>query len=413
MTKKIARVSIRLRDQRCDHARNIRPRLRERPVSGQRTDLIVPKKVLDKIRIDEISAVDIPAQEGARMAIMKRGAPGDEPGNKGKGGGQDFSKGAALTTSEDGHAHLIRDKDFDGVAVNAGETSYQTSEGSESGHSHPWIRLEDGSLVIGESDGHTHTIAAIAAKRATQGEPDMSKSIEKQLEEALAEIEKMKGESATALAKAADDLSKARDDRIRAAMSSSERKRFDGLSDDDRKTFLAGNKKKRGEEMAKWSDSDPVIYKAENGTEYRASQSEIAEIVKSADADRKETRLAKAEAADAKIEKRISVEFPAFPNAAAAGALLKAAEGIEDETLRKDAETLLKTSNAAIASLAESAGVGGDGGESQFAKASDTFGVKVAEIRKRDDCSHQVAMSKAREENPDLFKAMNEVAEAA
>ncbi len=369
----------------------------------------MPKKILDKIRIDEISAVDIPAQEGARMAIMKRGAPGD----KGSGGGQDFSKGAALTTSEDGHAHLIREKDFDGVVVNAGETSYQTSGGAESGHSHPWIRLEDGSLVIGESDGHTHQIAAIAAKRSNQGEPDMSKSVEKQLEEALAEIEKMKGDATTALAKADDDLAKARHDRIKAGMSASERKRFDGLSDDDKKTFLAGNKKKRGEEMAKWSESDPVIYKAENGTEYRASQREIAEIVKSADADRAETRLAKAEAADAKIEKRISVEFPAFPNAAAAGALLKAAEGIKDDTLRKDAETLLKTSNAAIASLAENNGVGGDGGESSFAKAAENFDVKVAEIRKRDDCSHQAAMAKAREEHPDLFKAMNEVAEAA
>ncbi len=409
MTKKIGWGSIGVRDQRCDHARNIRPQLRERAILGQRNDLIVPKKILDKIRIDEISAVDIPAQQGARMAIMKRGQPGDGAGDK----GEDFSKGAALTTSEDGHAHLIREKDFDGNVVNAGETSYQTSEGADSGHSHPWIRLEDGSLVIGESDGHTHSIAAIAAKRATQGDPEMSKSIEKQLEEALAEIEKMKGESETALAKAADDLSKARDDRIRAGMSASERKRFDGLSDDDRKTFLSGSRKKRGEEMAKWSDADPVIYKAENGTAYRASQSEIAEIVKSADADRKETRLAKAEAADAKIEKRISVDFPAFPNAAAAGALLKAAEGIEDETLRKDAETLLKTSNAAIAALAENAGVGGDGGESSFAKASDNFDVKVAEIRKRDDCTNQAAMAKAREENPDLFKAMNEVAEAA
>jgi hypothetical protein len=382
--------------------------LRRRPDPGKRIDLIVPKKVLDKIRIDEISAVDIPAQEGARMAIMKRG----QTLEKGKRG-EDLSKSSALTNAVDGHSHLIRDTDYDGGIVNAGETSYSTGAGSDGGHSHPWIRLEDGSLVIGESGGHTHQIAAIAAKRANQGEPDMPKSIENQLEEALAEIEKMKGAAETAVAKAADDLSKARHDRIKAGMSPAERKRFDGLSDDDKKTFLAGSKKKRGEEMAKWSDSDPVIYKAENGIEYRESQREISEIVKSADADRKDTRLAKAEAADAKIEKRIGVDFPAFPNAAAAGALLKAAEGIEDETLRKDAVTLLKTSNAAIASLGENAGVGGDGGEGKFAKAGEDFGAKVAEIRKRDACSHQVAMGKARVEHPDLFKAMNEVADEA
>ena len=374
----------------------------------------MPKKVLDKIRIDEISAVDIPAQAGARMAIMKRGQPGDDPGQKGKGGGQDFSKGAALTTSEDGHAHLIREKDFDGAPVNAGETSYQTSAGSESGHSHPWIRLEDGSLVIGESDGHTHSIAAIAAKRSNQGDPDMPKSIEKQLEEALADIEKMKGEAATALAKAEEDLAKARDDRITAGMSTAERKRFDGLKDDDKKTFLAGNRKKRGEEMAKWSDADPVLYKSKAGVEYRESQPELLALAKQADEDREETRLAKAEANAARIEKRVSVDFPAFPNATAAGALVKAAEAIEDETLRKDVETLLKTSNAAIASLGKNAGVGGDGGgENEFAKAADKFDVKVAEIRKRDDCSNQNAMAKARIEHPDLFKAMNEVVEEA
>ena len=341
------------------------------------------------------------------MAIMKRGQPGDNAS------GQDFTKGAALTTSDDGHAHLIRDKDFDGVPVNAGETSYQTSEGAESGHSHPWIRLEDGSLVIGESDGHTHSIAAIAAKRSTQGDPNMAKSIEKQLEEALADIEKMKGDAETALAKAAEDLAKARDDRIKATMSTAERKRFDGLSDDDKKTFLAGNKKKRGDQMAKWSDSDPVLYKSKAGVEYRESQPELLALAKQADEDREVALLAKAEASAARIEKRVSIEFPAFPNAAAAAALVKATEAIEDETLRKDAETLLKTSNAAIASLGENSGVGGDGGENQFAKAADQFDVKVAEIRKRDSCTHQNAMAAARVEHPDLFVAMNEVDEAA
>lgn len=446
----------------------------------------MPRKILDKIKIDEISAVDVPAQEGARMAIMKRGQPIEKgkalaaflnraidakaddddgrseviesmataagisastvrqilraeidipPESRLRGfaralgasastlidlaGGTEkraeaLAKSSALTTSIDGHSHLISDQSFDGSAVNAGETSYSTTDGGETGHSHPWIRLDDGSIRIGESGGHSHEIAAFAAKRASTGEPDMPKSIQDQLTDALAKIGDLET-TATAAKEASDEaLAKARHDRIKAGMSAAEQKRFDALDDDGKKTFLAGSKKKRGEAMAKWSESDPVVYKAANGTEYRASQGELAEIVKQADTDREEMRLAKAEAADAKIEKRISVDFPALPNPKAAGALLKAVGRIEDDTLRGEAETLLKTANAAIAGLAVNSGTGGDGGESQIAKtAATTFNGKVAEIRKRDDCSNQAAMSKARIEHPDLFKAMNEVAEAA
>lgn len=63
-----------------------------------------------------------------------------------------------LTTAVDGHQHLVMLIGHDGAPVSAGCTTWATSEGAERTHEHPWVRGADGSIIIGESDGHTHSI---------------------------------------------------------------------------------------------------------------------------------------------------------------------------------------------------------------------------------------------------------------
>ena len=85
----------------------------------------------------------------------------------------------ALTDPTLGHQHLVYD-----VEVGDGTTSYEVAAGSEYGHCHPFVRLSDGSISIGEAAGHTHTLtnpenAAMAddlAKSLTAAQADLTKS---------------------------------------------------------------------------------------------------------------------------------------------------------------------------------------------------------------------------------------------
>jgi hypothetical protein len=109
-------------------------------------------------KIDEISAVDRPAQRGARALIMKRDGGADDP----------VEKRVWLTDSVEGHAHLVDDQTYDGQFRDGGDTSWTNSEDADSGHTHPWVRNSDGSITVGQADGHDH--AVLETKRAFTAE---------------------------------------------------------------------------------------------------------------------------------------------------------------------------------------------------------------------------------------------------
>lgn len=98
------------------------------------------KTIMESFFIDELSGVDHPAQEGAQALLIKR-AP-------------DMLKSAGLflTSDEKGHAHLVDSTD------EGGTTTHNTSSGAEFGHSHPWIKKNDGSVQIGMAEGHGHDV---------------------------------------------------------------------------------------------------------------------------------------------------------------------------------------------------------------------------------------------------------------
>lgn len=65
-----------------------------------------------------------------------------------------MKRAPALTAADgSGHAHLISDADEPD-----GFTSWEKAPGSEYGHSHPWVHGPDGSISIGEAEGHRHTL---------------------------------------------------------------------------------------------------------------------------------------------------------------------------------------------------------------------------------------------------------------
>ena len=61
--------------------------------------------ILDKLTIEELSAVDNPAQQGAKAVIMKRGNGIDE-----KGGAQSFRKKSKADDKKDGAGEMDEEK---------------------------------------------------------------------------------------------------------------------------------------------------------------------------------------------------------------------------------------------------------------------------------------------------------------
>lgn len=111
--------------------------------------------------------------------------------------------GGKLTTTVEGHAHLVRFSDWDGRSCTSGSTSWSTSEGEEQAHEHAWVKNSDGTITIAASNGHTHELAEetspLFAPMRSDGddmpnEPDEKKAREDELETLRGEIKQLEKE---------------------------------------------------------------------------------------------------------------------------------------------------------------------------------------------------------------------------
>ena len=96
-------------------------------------------------------------------------------------GAQDLDD--VMTSVERGHQHMVSGaqsmgSDLYGVpssvsgtsAMDSGSTSWAVAAGEAISHSHDWIRNPDGSITIGMSDGHTHTVPTVSAAGVGRGD---------------------------------------------------------------------------------------------------------------------------------------------------------------------------------------------------------------------------------------------------
>ena len=204
------------------------------------------------LRLDEISMVKSPANEHARVVLMKSK---DDPKKKRKPTQKgvpvdrsevDLEKQNALTTVADGHSHLVTGMlDYD-----SGFTDWQN------GHDHPWIRTEDGEIAFGTSvsdygygESHTHEIAVIGkaagdgGKDETEDDPmsDETKDVaklQKRVDELEAEVETLTTER--------DALKAEKEDEVVYTGADGETYR---KSDDPRLVKLAKQHDERAEEL--------------------------------------------------------------------------------------------------------------------------------------------------------------------
>ena len=281
------------------------------------TDKKPKRRIMRALKINEISGVDNPAQQGAIATIMKRND------------GQDFEKYASgpavLTTSENGHSHVIYLNSYDGVALNGGTTSHQDD------HSHPWIMDPDGNVVIGEARGHTHGVQAMSKTvNGNQGDNDMTKTndTDNRVKELEAELAKSNAIN---------------------AMDADTRAYFDSLDDAGKDDFLAKSADERSADIAKAAEGKAVVFKAADGTEYtKADDPRLVQMAKDRDADRKRLEDAEKRAAEADLRKRAD-DLAHIPGTTEDRmAMLKAIDGIPDEAARKRSLEALTAQNEAI-----------------------------------------------------------------
>lgn len=312
---------------------------------------------MKKFRIDELSSVDQPAQAPARASIMKR-AEDDEDVEK------NGNSIRMVTDVVDGHAHVVRFDLEDGYV----SVSY-ANNGQEDGrdHDHGAVKDELGNISIVTNAGHTHEIARedmVAAVMAMVTKLDKG-------DESLEVIRKafpgIPASPTTEDIQMDEKLQKAVD-RLTAivALPAAQRAHFDALAKvEDQDAFLAKSAEERVAlvapapkvDVAK-SEAPQVVYTAADGRVFTKNDDPrlVAEIVKS-DSKDKELAALKAEKSDREFEKRAETELAHLPGSIAErAALLKAVDGIPDETQRSAALKALAAGNKGNETATQSLG---------------------------------------------------------
>ena len=325
------------------------------------------RRIMQEFRINEISSVDSPAQEGARVAIMKRAEPRENnlPDGtyplaldtavlenvvkreiqKGMGDLADL-----LTSEEEGHQH--------GISIGAYEGSveirvmYSQGPEAEASHDHPVVRSPEGQYTLGMVAGHTHAIdqeamsgALLALVTKTEGGEPMTTQIGTQ-----PTVEELGAQLARAHAV--------------VALTGEERAHFEALPEEARTAFLAKSADDRKAEIGAVTkaaqDANPVVFTAADGTEFRKSDDPRAiAMAKRLDATEQENAALKARDEQTTLEKRAEAELPHLPGEVKTrAAMLKAIDGIEDEAQREAALGALKAQNEAMSKAFQTYGHG-------------------------------------------------------
>ncbi len=309
------------------------------------------KRKMLRFAIDELSGVDKAAQEGALAVIMKRADPEEID----KFHRNEFSNPKMLSTV-DGHTHL-----FDDIGK-AGETTWSVSEGEDNGHTHLWIRQKDGTVLIGEAEGHDHIVLE---KRVTKEDiTAASGGVAKKTEDTSMSDDTKKtakggADEISAQEKINADLTK-RLEKSEAVgtLTDTQRAFYNAIEGDEAQaTFLAKSADERNAEVEKTQGEDPVVYTSVEGEIFRKSDdSRLVTMAKDRDEDRRELVSERAARRNDSFTKRAETELANLPgDLTMKVSLLSVIEDLDEET-RKGATALLKAANDAVTGAFKEAG---------------------------------------------------------
>lgn len=141
-----------------------------------------------------------------------------------------------------------------------------------------------------------------------------------------------------------------------------EKAHYNSLDEAGKKDFMLKSAEQRKDviaaEIAKAADKDPVVYKANDGTEYRKSAGDnMIALAKRADEAEKIAKSEREIREGNELKKRATELFPNMAGTPEVkAALLKSIEGIADETTRKAALESAKAGDAALKAAFNSVG---------------------------------------------------------
>jgi hypothetical protein len=411
------------------------------------------KRVLNRIRLDKIAAVDLPCQEHATVAFIKRApAAGAPPAIVKK------------TFDEALRAQLVSEKVGD-VFWRAFENQWAVKEAFRTALSDEIAEGGDGQTAteaFTSAMGQLATAAAEAARNAAStAETDLESAVEEAVSKWLQQQEQpMKITTKAALASAvaafaiakstvaeandiidaavsldAIDALDANADLAKMAEDSGKKKKaptedktvkalqrevailkmapatksyFDGLADDTaRDAFLAKSAEAQQADVDAANEADPVVHKCIDGSLIRKSDgAAVLAMAKRNDALSKEIgELREGQTGDA-IEKRARKDFPNVALTEATDMLKALGEVGEDSAAGKAILKTLGTMNKGRDTLFKSLGtteapeIGGD-----IKKARQDFDSEVRKVAAAEKIGIADAMSKVRNDRPDLFEA--------
>jgi hypothetical protein len=409
------------------------------------------RRRLTSIRLDKIAAVDLPCQEHATVAIIKRAPTAPETGTP--------LALAKRTFDEALRGQLVSERISD-VFWRAFDKQYAVREAFREALADELADGGDGSEATEGFTAAMRTIAETAATLArdagaeadTDLESAVEQAVEKWLTEETSEMkittkaalkaavaafnpestpvahvgiikqaakdlnaeDELPAEGPLAVEKQDPQLAKALRDVAILKMAPEVRKHFDGLDETGQTGFLAMSEADQASTVEKANATDPVVYKTAAGIELRKSDGAAAAMLaKQLDETNAELAVLKSGRTTDAIEARAASEFSNVSKATAVSMLKTAAQVGEDSDAGKDVIKSLTAMNKGAGGMFKSLGtteapeIGGD-----LAKARTDFNAEVAKIISRDKCGLADAMSKARVEQPDLFvEAYPETAE--
>lgn len=310
---------------------------------------MAPRRRMDKFGMTEISAVVLPAQEGAKVAIIKSadGAP--------------IEKRMWLSDEVDGHQHVVNEYGYDGTLLEGGDTSWAKGPDDEYGHSHPWVRdPESGKISIGASDGHSHKVKGSTAWKAAdpaqiaQENAAMPPIDEKTLKAAQDEATANKAAADAAIAKAAELTAQNAVLAKEATMGDASRAYYTALPAADKAAYRdmdeKDRKKKADDAAAAKSATDPVVYTGSDGQIYKSSDDpRMIANAKRLDEEIAKGNAARDMAANAIYKARVATELQNVAGEEVAKiALLKAVDSIGDEATRTAVKGVLAAANSGL-----------------------------------------------------------------
>lgn len=296
-----------------------------------------------KMKLHELAGVDAGAQDVQGTVILKRKEESSEPAAPPKEHITPVAveKRSALTTSAAGHTHLLYGLDDTLAGTTSYESMYEEGQPRDhyTGHCHPWIRNEDGTITVGEAMGHSHEVGAMSAslKAAAKGNSTAAPVVSSvtTMSNVNADVDALKGEVASLKKQLADA-------QALANLTDAEKIHRATLPEHEREVFVAKSATERAEIV---KSANEVVYTCADGTVVLKSQGPaMLAMAKRADDALKMAQAEKAARELTELTKRATDALGGLScSVAAKVALFRAAEVIEDTAVRDEAVGALKT----------------------------------------------------------------------